>query len=86
MERKELTRKIEETVESLRDELVALAPTLADVEERSKVYDELQDICYEEMAIIPICYQVNVNIHNVAIENYAGRTFGVGLPTIEWAD
>ena len=68
------------------DELVALAPTLADVEERSKVYDELQDICYEEMAIIPICYQVNVNIHNVAIENYAGRTFGVGLPTIEWAD
>ena len=68
------------------DELVALAPTLADVEERSKAYDELQDICYEEMAIIPICYQVNVNIHNVAIENYAGRTFGVGLPTIEWAD
>lgn len=68
------------------DELVALAPTLADVEERAKIYDELQDICYEEMAIIPICYQVNVNIHNVAIENYAGRTFGIGLTTIEWAE
>ena len=68
------------------DKLLALAPTIADVNERAKIYNELQDICYEEMAIIPICYQVNVNIHNVSIKNYAGRTFGVGLPTIEWAE
>lgn len=68
------------------DELIALAPTLPGVEERAEVYNELQDILYEEMPIVPICYQINVNIHNVAIKNYAGRTFGVGLPTMEWAD
>ena len=45
------------------DELVAKAPTIADVEERSKI---------------------NVNIHNKAITHYAGKTFGVGLPTISW--
>lgn len=68
------------------DELIALAPTLIDLEERSQVYDEIQRVLYEDTACIPICYQINVNIHNTAIENYAGRTFGVGLPTISWTE
>lgn len=68
------------------DELVAKAPTIAKVEERSKVYDEIQTVLFEDSACVPICYQINVNIHNKAIENYAGRTFGVGLPTISWTE
>ena len=56
------------------------------MEERRKVYDEIQTILFEDSACVPICYQINVNIHNKAIENYAGRTFGVGLPTISWAE
>ncbi|EET62148.1 ABC transporter, substrate-binding protein, family 5 [Marvinbryantia formatexigens DSM 14469] len=68
------------------DELVEKATTIADVDERGEIYDQIQTILYEDMAVCPICYQVNVNIHNVAIENYAGRTFGVGLPTISWTE
>ncbi len=68
------------------DELVAKAPALADVEERSRIYDEIQTVLFEDSACIPICYQINVNIHNKAIEHYRGRTFGVGLPTISWTE
>lgn len=68
------------------DQLVDLAPAIADVEERSKIYDEIQIVLFEDSACLPICYQINVNIHNKAIENYAGRTFGVGLPTISWTE
>ena len=66
------------------DELVAKAPTIADVEERSKIYDEIQQELFNDSACVPICYQINVNIHNKAITHYAGKTFGVGLPTISW--
>ena len=66
------------------DELVAKAPTIADVEERSKIYDEIQQELFDDSACVPICYQINVNIHNKAITHYAGKTFGVGLPTISW--
>ena len=66
------------------DELVAKAPTIADVEERSKIYDEIQQELFDDSACVPICYQINVNIHNTAITHYAGKTFGVGLPTISW--
>ena len=68
------------------DELIARASAIGDMEERRKVYDEIQTILFEDSACVPICYQINVNIHNKAIENYAGRTFGVGLPTISWAE
>lgn len=66
------------------DELVAKAPTITDVEERSKIYDEIQQELFDDSACVPICYQINVNIHNKAITHYAGKTFGVGLPTISW--
>ena len=66
------------------DELVAKAPTIADVSERSKIYDEIQQELFDDSACVPICYQINVNIHNKAITHYAGKTFGVGLPTISW--
>lgn len=66
------------------DELVAKAPTIADVNERSKIYDEIQQELFDDSACVPICYQINVNIHNKAITHYAGKTFGVGLPTISW--
>ena len=66
------------------EELVAKAPTITDADERSQVYDEIQQLLYDEVACVPICYQINVNIHNTAIEGYAGKTFGVGLPTIHW--
>lgn len=68
------------------DELVEKAPTISDVEERGKVYDEIQRVLFEDSACVPICYQINVNIHNKAIRDYAGRTFGVGLPTISWTE
>lgn len=68
------------------DRLTALAPTIPDMEERSRVYDQIQTVLFEDSACIPICYQINVNIHNKAIENYAGRTIGVSLPTISWAE
>ena len=68
------------------DELVAKAPTIADAQERGRIYDQIQTVLFEDSACIPICYQINVNIHNKAIEHYAGRTFGVGLPTISWTE
>lgn len=68
------------------DELVAMAPTIADAQERGRIYDQIQTVLFEDSACIPICYQINVNIHNKAIEHYAGRTFGVGLPTISWTE
>lgn len=55
------------------DRLTALAPTIPDMEERSRVYDQIQTVLFEDSACIPICYQINVNIHNKAIENYAGE-------------
>ncbi len=50
--------------------------------ERSKIYDEIQLELFDDSACVPICYQINVNIHNKAITHYAGKTFGVGLPSI----
>ena len=66
------------------DKLIESAPTIADFDERAKSTIRFKR-CYEDMPVIPMFYEINVNIHNVAIKNYAGRTFGVGLPTIEWA-
>ncbi len=68
------------------NELVAKAPAISDMEKRGKIYDEIQTVLFEDSACLPICYQINVNIHNKAIKDYAGRTFGVGLPTISWTE
>ena len=64
-------------------DVVVLAREL-NLRQVKRIYDEIQQELFDDSACVPICYQINVNIHNKAITHYAGKTFGVGLPTISW--
>lgn len=68
------------------DALIARAPGVSDPEERAQLHNEIQTVLYEDSACITLCYHINVNIHSVAIDGYAGQTIGVNLPGIYWVE
>lgn len=68
------------------DKLLAKAPSVSDPAQREQLHNEIQLALYEDSACLPVCYHINVNIHNVAIDGYAGQTIGVNLPGIYWVE
>lgn len=52
------------------DALLAEVKVTADEQKRKEIYDQIQVIAAEELPMIPILYDVNVNVHNKAITGY----------------
>ena len=57
----------------------------ADEQKRKEIYDQIPVIAAEELPMIPILYDVNVNVHNKAITGYK-TVPGVEWATIQWAE
>lgn len=69
------------------DELLDEVHGETDADRRMELYGEIQDLGAEELPLIPLFYDVNLNIHNKLITGYTSEYFdGVSLPTIEWAE
>ena len=67
------------------DELLAEVKVTADEEKRKEIYNEIQDIAAQELPMIPILYDVNVNVHNKKITGYK-TVPGIEWATIQWAE
>ena len=67
------------------DALLAEVKVTADEQKRKEIYDQIQVIAAEELPMIPILYDVNVNVHNKAITGYK-TVPGVEWATIQWAE
>ncbi len=68
------------------DELLdTLAQTLK-VEERAKLYTQLQEISAQELPFIPLFNDVALLVYNTKITDYQALIYGVTLPTMRWAE
>ena len=67
------------------DALLAEVKVTADEQKRKEIYDQIQVIAAEELPMIPILYDVNVNVHNKAITGYK-TVPGIEWATIQWAE
>lgn len=67
------------------DKLLDEAQSTTDNNKRTEIYHEIQDIAAVDLPLIPLLYDVNLNIHNKKIKGYISDKFdSVSLPTIEW--
>lgn len=66
------------------DGYLAEAKVSSDETKRKELYNKIQDIAAVELPMIPILYDVNVNVHNKKITGYK-TVEGIGWPTIQWA-
>lgn len=65
------------------DDLLAEVKVCSDETRRKEIYDRIQEIAAEELPMIPILYDVNVNVHNTKITGYK-EIPDIEWPTIEW--
>ncbi|MGO0862010.1 ABC transporter substrate-binding protein, partial [Clostridioides difficile] len=66
------------------DELIGQLEKTMDLDERSKIYDELQDISAEHPSAIPLFEDVNLIAYNKKITGYKPTLYGTTLANMEW--
>lgn len=67
------------------DKLLHEAQNTTDNNRRKEIYHEIQDIAAAELPLIPLLYDVNLNVHNKKVKGYTSEKFdNISLPTIEW--
>jgi peptide/nickel transport system substrate-binding protein len=66
------------------DELIKDLETTVDLEEREKIYNELQDISAEHPSAIPLFEDVNLIAYNKKITGYKPTLYGTTLVNMEW--
>jgi len=67
------------------DSLLKEAAGLLDVEERRRIYDELQDIAAAELPTIPLFNDASLIAYDKRIQGYKALLYGTSLPELEWA-
>lgn len=68
------------------DEKLEQLNTTYNVDERVKLYDELQEIGAEELPIIPLIARPNIVVHSDEITGYDAMYSGATLPETCWAE
>lgn len=66
------------------DELMNKLDETLELEERGKIYDELQEISAEELATIPLFCDSNLIVYNKKIDGYKSIIYGTTLPEVHW--
>lgn len=66
------------------DELLKMLDTTLDLNQRKKIYDELQDISAKDFSTIPLFHDVTLIVYNKAITGYEATIYGTTLPQMEW--
>ncbi|WP_432408988.1 ABC transporter substrate-binding protein [Wukongibacter sp. M2B1] len=66
------------------DELMNKLDQTLELDERAKIYDELQDISAEELATIPLFCDSNLIVYNKKIDGYKSIIYGTTLPEVHW--
>ncbi|MCC0732463.1 MULTISPECIES: ABC transporter substrate-binding protein [unclassified Clostridioides] len=67
------------------DELIGQLEKTMDLDERSKIYNELQDISAEHPSAIPLFEDVNLIAYNKKITGYKPTLYGTTLANMEWS-
>ncbi|MEG2289044.1 MAG: ABC transporter substrate-binding protein [Clostridium sp.] len=66
------------------DELIEKLKVTMDLDERGKIYDELQDISANNPSSIPLFEDVNLIAYNKKITGYKATIYGTTLSNLEW--
>lgn len=66
------------------DELMNKLDQTLEIDERAKIYDELQDISAEELPTIPLFCDTNLIVYNKKIDGYKSIIYGTTLPEVHW--
>ncbi|SKC81417.1 ABC transporter substrate-binding protein [Maledivibacter halophilus] len=66
------------------DELMDKLDQTLDLDERAKIYDELQDLSAEELPTIPLFCDANLIVFNKKIDGYKSIIYGTTLPELHW--
>ncbi|GED70437.1 ABC transporter substrate-binding protein [Brevibacillus reuszeri] len=67
------------------DALLEQAKNTLSMDERRKIYDELQAISVEELPTIPLFNDASLIAYNKQIKGYQATIYGTTLPQLEWA-
>lgn len=67
------------------DALLGQAKNTFSMEERRKLYDELQAISVEELPTIPLFNDASLIAYSKKIKGYQATIYGTTLPQLEWA-
>ena len=67
-------------VQSLMDE----ASETLDMEKRSKIYNELQEISSKDLPVIPLFNDVTLLAYNKKLTGYQAKLYGLDLPNVTW--
>lgn len=67
------------------DDLLARAAITADLGERRRIYERLQEIAARELPTIPLFDDVNLVVYNKRLRGYTATLYGITLPAVEWA-
>lgn len=73
-------------VDERADELIEKLKITMDLEERGKIYDELQDISAAHPSDIPLFEDVNLIAYNKKISGYEATIYGTTLANMEWSN
>lgn len=71
------------------DELIKQADAELDMEKRSEIYDELQDICAEELPLVPLFHEEAVYAYNKSlIKGFNNNPYQSGklFKDVEWVE
>jgi peptide/nickel transport system substrate-binding protein len=68
------------------DELIEKLKGTMDLDERGKIYDELQDISAKNPSSIPLFEDVNLIAYNKKITGYKATIYGTTLWNLEWSN
>jgi peptide/nickel transport system substrate-binding protein len=68
------------------DDLLGTLAQTVKMDERTKLYTQLQQLSAQELPFIPLFNDVALLVYNTKITDYHALIYGVTLPTMRWAE
>lgn len=68
------------------EELMQEAAASLDMNKRTAIYNQIQEISVEEQPIIPLFNDVTLMAYSTKLTGYEAKLYGLELPQVEWAD